>query len=362
MLPPLPPPPLCLPRTLVPWCTAAAPKMFQYDGPLDEVDPEVAAIIRNEKKRQVRLAGPSSKAFLVPCCGGAFRCTCRCPNSSTLLRHCKLLHPANICFVAGRLAVPPLPRLYNALPVMKWGGWVWVWVCGGGARAGGPVVCWHRVLATSVCTASLGTRHGPINSAGSHDVLFHNVSQPTVPARAPRQVSGLELIASENFTSRAVMTAVGSCMTNKYSEGLPGARYYGGNEFIDQAERLCQVGAGWCVCGAGVGVGGGGVWALPWGRLPPAAQHSEQLTVHPGAVRGGCADWHARGKRGSTVHPRQERWQGLWAWRGGGRRSHACACAPWALTTPRPASLTPTLPHPCRPAEARAGGVWAGPC
>jgi glycine/serine hydroxymethyltransferase len=38
-----------------------------------------------------------------------------------------------------------------------------------------------------------------------------------------------------------VMQAVGSCMTNKYSEGLPGARYYGGNEFIDQAERLCQV-------------------------------------------------------------------------------------------------------------------------
>lgn len=37
------------------------------------------------------------------------------------------------------------------------------------------------------------------------------------------------------------MEAVGSCMTNKYSEGLPGARYYGGNQFIDQAERLCQV-------------------------------------------------------------------------------------------------------------------------
>jgi glycine hydroxymethyltransferase len=55
-----------------------------------------------------------------------------------------------------------------------------------------------------------------------------------------RQVSGLELIASENFTSRAVMTAVGSCLTNKYSEGLPGARYYGGNEYIDQVERLCQ--------------------------------------------------------------------------------------------------------------------------
>lgn len=46
--------------------------------------------------------------------------------------------------------------------------------------------------------------------------------------------------ASENFTSRAVMEANGSCMTNKYSEGLPGKRYYGGNEYIDQSERLCQ--------------------------------------------------------------------------------------------------------------------------
>lgn len=55
-----------------------------------------------------------------------------------------------------------------------------------------------------------------------------------------RQYKGLELIPSENFTSRSVMEAVGSVMTNKYSEGYPGARYYGGNEFIDMAERLCQ--------------------------------------------------------------------------------------------------------------------------
>ncbi|XP_058074006.1 serine hydroxymethyltransferase 3, chloroplastic [Magnolia sinica] len=55
-----------------------------------------------------------------------------------------------------------------------------------------------------------------------------------------RQFNCLELIASENFTSRAVMEAVGSCLTNKYSEGLPGKRYYGGNEFIDQIEILCQ--------------------------------------------------------------------------------------------------------------------------
>ncbi|MQM01575.1 hypothetical protein Taro_034333 [Colocasia esculenta] len=55
-----------------------------------------------------------------------------------------------------------------------------------------------------------------------------------------RQSRCLELIASENFTSRAVMEAVGSCLTNKYSEGLPGKRYYGGNEYIDQIESLCQ--------------------------------------------------------------------------------------------------------------------------
>eukprot|EP00128_Syssomonas_multiformis_P009631 Colp12_sorted_trinity150504_noHs@3734 len=55
-----------------------------------------------------------------------------------------------------------------------------------------------------------------------------------------RQVRGLELIASENFTSKAVMQALGSCMTNKYSEGLPGARYYGGNKHIDENEVLCQ--------------------------------------------------------------------------------------------------------------------------
>lgn len=55
-----------------------------------------------------------------------------------------------------------------------------------------------------------------------------------------RQVAGLELIASENFTSKAVIEALGSCLTNKYAEGLPGARYYGGNEVVDEVERLCQ--------------------------------------------------------------------------------------------------------------------------
>jgi len=55
-----------------------------------------------------------------------------------------------------------------------------------------------------------------------------------------RQWRSIELIASENFTSRAVIDCLGSCLTNKYSEGLPHARYYGGNEVVDQIEILCQ--------------------------------------------------------------------------------------------------------------------------
>lgn len=55
-----------------------------------------------------------------------------------------------------------------------------------------------------------------------------------------RQFRGIELIASENFVCRAVMEALGSHLTNKYSEGMPGARYYTGNQYIDQIEILCQ--------------------------------------------------------------------------------------------------------------------------
>ncbi|XP_041812940.1 serine hydroxymethyltransferase, cytosolic [Chelmon rostratus] len=55
-----------------------------------------------------------------------------------------------------------------------------------------------------------------------------------------RQIYGLELIASENFASRAVLEALGSCISNKYSEGYPGHRYYGGTEFVDELETLCQ--------------------------------------------------------------------------------------------------------------------------
>src|SRR5579859_7024749 len=53
-----------------------------------------------------------------------------------------------------------------------------------------------------------------------------------------RQNTGLELVASENFVSRAVLEAAGSVLTNKYAEGYPGKRYYGGCEYVDIVETL----------------------------------------------------------------------------------------------------------------------------
>jgi len=68
------------------------------------------------------------------------------------------------------------------------------------------------------------------------DPEMHNLIQ----SEKNRQVRGLELIASENFASKSVLQALGSCLNNKYSEGQVGQRYYGGNEFIDQVETLTQ--------------------------------------------------------------------------------------------------------------------------
>ncbi|MEM9545759.1 MAG: serine hydroxymethyltransferase [Bacteroidota bacterium] len=70
--------------------------------------------------------------------------------------------------------------------------------------------------------------------------------QSLIAKELHRQRSGLELIASENFTSQAVIDAMGSCLTNKYAEGYPGKRYYGGCEIVDEIEnlaidRLCEL-------------------------------------------------------------------------------------------------------------------------
>ena len=59
-----------------------------------------------------------------------------------------------------------------------------------------------------------------------------------IDAEAARQNDGIELIASENFTSTAIRAAQGSVLTNKYAEGYPGRRYYGGCEFVDEVEKL----------------------------------------------------------------------------------------------------------------------------
>ena len=72
------------------------------------------------------------------------------------------------------------------------------------------------------------------------DALAQSDSQvlDIIRAEERRQLDTIELIASENFTSAAVMEAVGTVLTNKYAEGLPGKRYYGGCEFVDQVENL----------------------------------------------------------------------------------------------------------------------------
>ena len=61
-----------------------------------------------------------------------------------------------------------------------------------------------------------------------------------IKSEVERQEYKLELIASENYVSEAVLEALGSVLTNKYAEGLPGKRYYGGCEFVDIAENLAR--------------------------------------------------------------------------------------------------------------------------
>ena len=75
-----------------------------------------------------------------------------------------------------------------------------------------------------------------MNNLGKFDPEIFN----TIRNETNRQNTKLELIASENFVSRAVLEALGSVMTNKYAEGYPGKRYYGGCEFVDMAEDLAR--------------------------------------------------------------------------------------------------------------------------
>ena len=63
----------------------------------------------------------------------------------------------------------------------------------------------------------------------------------TILDEGNRIETGIELIASENFVSKAVLQAMGSVFTNKYSEGYPGKRYYGGQEFVDVIENVILI-------------------------------------------------------------------------------------------------------------------------
>ena len=103
------------------------------------------------------------------------------------------------------------------------------------AGAARPTVPYWRRCAISAARTTAPYRRRCAISASHDDEVAR-----LVEAEADRQRSCVELIASENFASAEVRAVLGSCLTNKYSEGLPGARYYGGNAYIDELEQLCQ--------------------------------------------------------------------------------------------------------------------------
>ena len=82
----------------------------------------------------------------------------------------------------------------------------------------------------------MGANHEPYSYIKNNDTELYNV----LVREVSREEETLELIASENFVSYPVLEMAGSVMTNKYAEGYPGARYYGGCEFVDQAEDLAR--------------------------------------------------------------------------------------------------------------------------
>nr|XP_005986325.1 PREDICTED: serine hydroxymethyltransferase, mitochondrial isoform X2 [Latimeria chalumnae] len=103
----------------------------------------------------------------------------------------------------------------------------WCWVAAVGSRAQ------HTKAASQLGDSTQWT--GQESMADSDPEMWNLVQK-----EKDRQCRGLELIASENFCSRAALEALGSCLNNKYSEGYPGKRYYGGAEVVDQIEELCQ--------------------------------------------------------------------------------------------------------------------------
>ncbi|XP_029892644.1 serine hydroxymethyltransferase, mitochondrial [Aquila chrysaetos chrysaetos] len=105
--------------------------------------------------------------------------------------------------------------------------------CGGWVATGSQRV--QHGTATAAATGHVPGWTGQESLAESDPEMWTLVQK-----EKDRQCRGLELIASENFCSRAALEALGSCLNNKYSEGYPGKRYYGGAEVVDQIELLCE--------------------------------------------------------------------------------------------------------------------------
>lgn len=96
----------------------------------------------------------------------------------------------------------------------------------------------------------------------------------SVEREVARQNGGIELIASENFVSRAVMQAMGTPLTNKYAEGLPGRRYYGGCEHVDTAEHLARERAKQ-------------LYGCAWANVQPHSGASANAAVYLALLKGG---------------------------------------------------------------------------
>lgn len=114
----------------------------------------------------------------------------------------------------------------------------------------GHSMCLKRRRDSSIDTASSHTKRSHVVGVEARKQAVRAWGNQSLQAADPdifeilekeksRQFRGIELIASENFVCRAVMEALGSHVTNKYSEGMPGARYYTGNRYIDEIEVLC---------------------------------------------------------------------------------------------------------------------------
>ena len=84
-----------------------------------------------------------------------------------------------------------------------------------------------------ICFRSNTLTFDPYNCKMKDQIIFDLIERERV-----RQTNGLELIASENYVSDEVMQAMGSVLTNKYAEGLPKKRYYGGCEVVDEVEQI----------------------------------------------------------------------------------------------------------------------------